>query len=288
MAALRRLQRASVWTTYRRLFLIAGAVLACSAQVRAGAWNQDAGHGQIIFTSSFLQTASGFDAAGVSERFGYNGQFRQLALNPYLEYGLTRRYTLVVNLNAPFLRYSNQYGASSSAGLGDIEVGIRRRLNSSESAWAVSGQITTQFPAYSATRNPAPGNHQEDVEARLLVGRGATWAQHHVFWDAEAAYRYRSGPPADQFRADLTGGVNLTRRFMAMGQVFAIKSLRNGDPFNTTNPNAQSDFDLYKTQLSLVTTLGRGTRVQLGWNDAFAGRNTGGGHTAILGLWKSF
>jgi len=272
----------------RGLGFVAGVVLACSAYVHAGAWTQDAGHGQIIFTSSFLETSNEFDGSGTSRPFGYNGQFRQLAFNPYLEYGLSRRYTLVVNLNAPLLKYSNEYDVTSSAGLGDIEVGIRRRLNSPESAWAVSGQITTLFPAYSAARTPAPGNHQEDVEARLLVGRGTTWAQHHVFWDAEAAYRYRSGAPADQFRADLTSGINLTTRFMAMGQVFAIKGLRNGSPFSATNPNAQSDFDLYKAQFSLVTTLGVGTRIQLGWNDAFVGRNTGGGHTAVLGIWKSF
>ena len=288
MGLIQRHRGVSARAARGRLFIVVCAILAFSPQLYAGAWNQEAGHGQIIFTSSFLQTSSGFDSSGASYRFGYNGQFRQLAFNPYLEYGLTRRYTLVVNVNAPLLRYSNQYRATSSAGLGDIEVGIRRRLISLESPWAISGQITTQFPAYSATRNPAPGNHQEDVEARLLIGRGATWAQHHVFWDAEAAYRYRSGPPADQFRTDLTGGLNLTPRFMAMGQMFVIKSLRNGDPFTTTNPNAQSDFDLYKAQLSLVTTLGHGTRLQVGWNDAFAGRNTGGGHTAILGLWKSF
>jgi hypothetical protein len=288
MATAQRQQCASVRASCRALTFLVGAVLACSAQLHAGAWTQDAGHGQIIFTSSFLQTSDQFDSSGASRPFGYNGRFRQLAFNPYLEYGLSRRYTLVLNLNAPLLKYSNQYGATSSAGLGDVEVGIRRRLNSTESAWAISGQISAQFPAYSATRNPAPGNHQGDVETRLLVGRGATWAQHHVFWDAEAAYRYRSGPPADEFRSDFTSGINLTARFMAMGQMFVIKSLRNGDPFTTTNPNAQSDFDLYKAQVSLVTALGRGTRIQLGWNDAFAGRNTGGGHTATLGIWKSF
>jgi len=268
--------------------LVAGTVAACSALAGAGAWNESAGHGQIIFTSSFLQTSSAFDDSGTSRRFGYNGQFRQVVFNPYVEYGLTRKYTLVFSANAPLLRYSNQYGAASSAGLGDIEVGVRRRLNSSESPWALSAQITAQFPAYSSKQDPAPGNHQEDLEARLLVGRGATWGQHHVFGDVEAGYRYRSGAPADQFRADVTTGLDLTPRVMAMGQVFAIKGLRNGDSFSISNPNAQSDFDLYKTQFSLVTRVGRSMRIQLGCNDAFAGRNTGGGYGPFVGVWKTF
>jgi protein XagA len=263
-------------------------MLGGSLHMRAGAWNQPTGHGQLIVTSSFFQTETAFDSTGATQPFGYRGQFRQTLLNPYLELGLSKNYTLVANVCAPLLRYSNLYGMNTSAGLGDIEVAIRRRLNSNESRWAFSGQVLTMFPAYSATRNPAPGNHQEDVEGRLLLGRGSQWARRNVFWDAEAAYRFRSGAPADEFRTDLTGGLNFTSRVMAMSQGFVIKSLRNGAPFTTTNPNAQSDFDLYKTQVSLVISTGRGTRLQLGWNDAFSGRNTGRGQSAILALWKSF
>jgi hypothetical protein len=144
------------------------------------------------------------------------------------------------------------------------------------------------FPAYSANRNPAPGNHQEDVEARILIGRGTTWSHRNFFWDTEAAYRYRSGAPADQFRGDATAGINLTQRVMVMGQIFSIKSLRNGSPFDSTNPNAQSDFDLYKSQASVVVSLRPSLRLHVGWSDAFSGRNTGKGHSAIFGIWKSF
>jgi hypothetical protein len=256
--------------------------------MEAGAWTPEKGHGQIIFTSSFFQTGSFFGESGGTQQFGHGGKFRQITLNPYLEYGLSRRYSLIVNANAPLLKFSNTYGAQSSAGLGDTEIGIKRRLNSVESSWAVSGQVSVMFPAYSAQRNPAPGNHQEDVETRFLLGHGRSWSGHHVFWDAEVAYRYRQGAPADQFRADLTGGINLSRRWMLMTQLLAIKGLRNGSAFSVSNPNAQSDFDLYKGQVSVVTNIGRGFRVQVGWNDAFCGRNTGSGHTAILALWKSF
>jgi len=100
--------------------------------------------------------------------------------------------------------------------------------------------------------------------------------QRHTFWDAEAAFRYRSGAPADQFRADLTAGLDLTPRVMAMGQAFVIQGLRNGEPLSpTTNPNTQSDFDLYKGQISLVFNLGHGLKVQAGWNEASPGATPG-------------
>jgi hypothetical protein len=230
-----------------------------------------------------------YDENGEPAPFGYGGQFHQFILNPYFEYGLTARNTLVVNGSAPWLQFQNNYGKQSSAGLGDIEVAFKRRLNSTESHWAVSSQLTVMFPAYPADRNPAPGNHQVDVEGRFLLGRGLTLGHRHGFYDIEAAYRYRNGAPADQVRADASAGLEVVRRVTLMGQFFAIKSMRNGDPATpNSNPNAQSDFDLYKYQPSIVFAVGHGTKIQGGFCGAFSGRNTGAGHTAILALWKSF
>ena len=275
-------------TKLRQYALLTVALMAAVTEAHGGAWTQEAGRGQIILTSSFFRTDSEFSSSGIAEPFANGGHFQQLAFSSYFEVGVTRRTTLLGTVNAPVLRYWDSSGSASSAGLGDTELGVRRRFNSVESPWAVSGQLVVMFPAYPATRNPAPGNHQEDVEARLLVGRGASLGAHHCFWDAEAGYRYRYGPPADQFRADFTSGIDLTRRVMVMGQMFAIKGMRNGQAFSVTNPNAQSDFDLYKAQASLVVKVARSTRVQAGWNDSFSGRNTGRGSAAILALWINF
>ncbi|HYL38599.1 MAG TPA: hypothetical protein VEV17_21965 [Bryobacteraceae bacterium] len=262
---------------------------ALAVHLRADAWTQEQGHGQLILTSSLFETSWAFDGGGNAQRFDYGGAFRQFQLNPYLEYGLTSRTTLVVNTFVPFLKFSNQYGSQSSAGLGDVETGIRRRLNSSESPMPISVQFTVLFPTYPADRQPPPGNHQMDAESRLMIGRGARLLGHTAFWSLGGAYRYRSGAPADQFRSDATIGVDLNHRFMVMTQFFGITGLRNGQPLQIGgNPNAQSDFDLYKGQLSLVTRLGPHTRVQLGWNDTVAGRNTGRGQTYLIALWQDF
>jgi hypothetical protein len=243
----------------------------------------------VITTFSLFQTSRTFDANGAVQRFANGGSFQMLTLNPYLEYGLTSRYTLVVNTQVPFLDYRDSYGNQRSAGFGDTEVAVRRRLIASDSPWVLSGQLTVMFPMYSARRDPAPGNHQEDVEIRFLAGRGQKLWRRHTFWDGEVAYRSRFGAPADQVRADLTAGIDITPRVMAMGQLFNSISMRNGQPLDTiTNPNAQSDFDLHKGQVSLVTAVRRGTRIQVGWNDTLSGRNTGRGQTALIALWKDF
>lgn len=257
--------------------------------LRADAWTQEQGHGQFIVTSSIFETSRAFDQNGNVARFDYTGSFRQFLLNPYLEYGLTNRTTLVVNAFVPFLAFSNEYGRQSSAGLGDVETGIRRRFNSSESPMPVSAQLNILFPTYPADRQPAPGNHQVDVESKLMVGRSARFGGHTGFWSFGGGYRYRTGAPADQLRSDATLGMDVSKRFMVMAQFFGITGIRNGAPLRFDgNPNAQSDFDLYKGQLSLITRLAPRTRLQIGWNDTLAGRNTGRGETFLIALWQDF
>jgi hypothetical protein len=123
----------------------------------------------------------------------------------------------------------------------------------------------------------------------MMAGRGATLLKGHAFWNVEGAYRYRNGAPADQARAEASVGADLSRRLTLMAQVFAIKSLRNGMPLTMiSNPNSQSDFDLYKYQPSVVYRLSRNTLVQFGANSAFSGRNTGRGLAPMFALWQRF
>lgn len=268
---------------------VAAFLALCAPWLHAGAWTQAAGHGQIILTSSLYRTSTTFDSKGNLQNFDYAGKYSQFINSAYIECGLSKRNSLTLNVPGEMLEFKNNYGKMQGAGIGDVEVAWKRRLNPLESKWVLSSQFLVMFPGYSATQNPAPGNHQEDLEARLLLGRGGSIAKQHVFGDVEGAYRYRNGAPADQFRSDATVGIEFGHRLMAMGQAFAIKGLQNGQPIiANSNPNAQSDFDLYKVQPSLVLTLFRSTRLQGGWNDAFLGRNTGNGHSVIFAVWTTF
>ena len=257
--------------------------------LHAGAWAPPGAHGQVILTTSLYRTGSQFDQPGNVTSFGYGGDYRQFITSAYIECKVGGRNTLIVNAPVELLEFKNNYGKQTDAGMGDIEIAWKRQFNSTKSLWAISGQLLTMFPAYSANENPAPGNHQEDIEGRFMVGHGSPVGGSHFFWDAEAAYRYRAGPPADQFRSDVTVGIEFPHGLMVMGQAFATKGMRNGSPITPNqNPNAQSDYDLYKVQPSLVLSLSHGTRLQAGWNDAFVGRNTGNGQTVLLGIWKTF
>ena len=49
-----------------------------------------------------------------------------------------------------------------------------------------------------------------------------------------------------------SAGFNVLSRTKLIGQFYAIKSIQNGTPLTPNdNPNAQSDYDLYKSEISL-------------------------------------
>jgi hypothetical protein len=276
------------WRWFGGCVVLAGLIL-CPGRLCADAWTQPPAHGQVILNLSLMSLSEGFDGSGKVKPFGDGGRFRKIEFNPYIEYGWNGRTTLIVNTFLPALKYSNRYGVHQSFGLGNVETGVRRRLNSPDSPAAVSLQFTVQFPAYTLARDPLSGNHQLDVEARFLVGRGFAIGRRHSFLSASAAHRSRNGPPADQFRSDGSWGVDLDRRLMLLAQYSGITGLRNGSPFTvTTNPNLHSDFDLYKGQVSLVARVARGMRVQFGWVHVFDGRNTGRGNSVLAAIWQEF
>jgi len=137
-----------------------------------------------------------------SRPFAY-AAFSSARLQSYVEYGVTARNSLIVNANVPRLNFSNQYSSATSAGLGDVELSLKRRLNSVESPWVFS----TQFTCCSCLlykSQPRARNHNVDLEGRFLQGRGFTLARATLL-------RLEVGtvipwPPADQVRADATLG----------------------------------------------------------------------------------
>jgi len=279
--------RAGTWLLRAVCLVLIG--LSSERAARAGAWENPPAHGQLIMTTSMFNAWDEYGANGTRSPFGYNGRFKQIQVGDYIEIGLPKQFTLVANIPISYLRYTDQYNNLQNGKPGDVEIGLRRRLSPKASKWAFSGQFTVTAPLYGPMDSPAPGNHQEDLEGRLLLGRGSAWGERRLFWDGEAAYRGRTGAPADQLRGDLTGGLGLTRRITILGQFFSIKGLRNGEPVaQITNPNAQSDFDLYKAQGSLLIGIVHKARIQAGWGHTLMGRNTGRGGTYIVGLWQSF
>jgi len=270
--------------------LVVGLTMTAGAgSAHAGAWTLPKGSGQVIVTNLYYWAHDQFSKAGNRHGFSDDGEFTKYEFNPYIEYGLRDDLTLVLNTFVRRVAFSNDFSTDTNFGFADPELALRYRLSSPDSPTVWAAQVGLKFPVAVPDGNPPLGNAQTDVEARLLVGRGFSIFGRWAYWDVEVAYRFRDGAPADEIKLDLTLGVSLTDRWLVIGQFFGTHGLRNGSDIEIPdNPTIDPNYDLYKAQLSVVYTLTQSWRLQLGYQRDLAGRNTGAGQAALLGVWYRF
>lgn len=248
-----------------------------SAPASAGAWLQPKGHGQIIVSSAFTDSARGFDAGGDPAAIP---DYRKVETNAYVEYGLTDGVTAVLQ---PQLR-SVTIGAPVDAhrfGLGYSDVGARFRIWSDDTS-VVSWQGLVRIPGASDDSDPAQtGSTDFQFDARGLYGRSFSLGAWNSFLDAELGYRLRTGDAANEIRADLTVGTRPVPNFLLLAQ-----------SFNTFSQGAAhgvfSQVREHKVQVSVVWDVTGKWSLQVGGIATVAGENTLAERGAFAAIWTRF
>ncbi len=263
------------WTTAA---VIGGAAMTCviaATPASAAPWPQPEGHGFLINTFTFQQAQN---HAGIPNPAFGNGTFREYAVGPYFEYGLTNSVTVGAAAD-PQLRTLST--ASATGGLGDIDLFIRPTIWRNDD-WAVAVQGLVKVPTgYNPNANPALGNDQVDVEPRFLVGRSFSLGSWPAFADLEVAYRYRFGSPADEVRIDGAFGTHVHDDWMVLIQLYNIIGLQNQAPGGT-------NFSLSTLEVSVVHDLSPTVSVQAGAFSQIASRNYNKGNGVLLSVWWRF
>jgi hypothetical protein len=245
----------------------------------AGAWPQDEGHGQIITQFTFYQAQTqGFDAQG---RAVGKGQYRQLELAPYAEYGLTSRWTIGAQprLQAVF----NNSGSSTTSASGLAELNVFARYT----VWrgdfdVVSLQGTVGTPGIANRTSPQVANPNSEYELRALYGHSFEFGGGvSGFAASEFAGRARAGAPSDELHLDLTAGLRPHKDWLLLVQSFSTLGMRNNQPNG-------ADYSVTKLQLSAVYSITPRWAVQFGAYTELAGRHVALGNAGLAALWFNF
>ena len=264
----------------RRASLAAAMALAAlPVAARAGAWPEQSGQWLMIDSLTYYQVGvSGYDAFG---RPAGTGTYRQTEFSPYIEYGVNNRWTVGMQ---PRLQYVTQSGLPGTKGtFGLVQWNLFLRYALYQDDWnVVSVQGTVGLPGTANGDVPLLAQPNSEYEARLLYGRGFVlpngW---HGFADFETGYRIESNGWADQFRGDATLGLNVTPNWLVMAQSFNTVSVGSTKP-------GESDYDLYRVELSAVRTLTPHISLQFGaWHDA-GGRQIALGNAGVLAIWLRY
>lgn len=139
----------------------------------------------------------------------------------------------------------------------------------------VTSQMATRFDSLDIHDGAA------EIDGRLLFGKGWSSGPAVGWLAAEAGYRLRNHKARDQLRLDLTAGARprAAPRFLAMGQVFATKSVGAGD---------RGDYDLLKLSASVGFEVTEEVTVVFGGVREVAGRNVERGESVTLSLWLRY
>jgi hypothetical protein len=197
-----------------------------------------------------------------------------------IEYGVTNWFTAMLAPSLQHVDIAPPFNAARS-GLGYTDLGGRVKIWS-DASWMLSGQVLLRVPGTRDFSNPAAiGYTDPEVDIRGLVGYSFNVGTMPSFVGVEVAQRFRIGGPPDEFRTDVTFGVNVTDRWLLLAQSFNVISEGAGTW-------GFGSFAYHKLQLSVVYALTPRLSLQLGGYSTYWGRNALQENALVTGVWAKF
>lgn len=242
----------------------------------ASPWGRERGE---IFLSSksnyFVATAPApaADAAG-------GIRFERIDADIYAEWGAGFGLTAGGKALWGSSTFFDGYEGFSASGVTEFEGYLQKRLaKSKHDAFSIriAGAKPTRFQSGA---RPGFASDGADAELRLLYGRDLILKPLKIFGTAEAGYRRRFGPGADQVRADALVGFERGRGLFLI-EAQTTTSVGRAEPGGTR-------YDLVRLQATAVYRFGKRMSFQIGGAHEAAGKGLLRGDSVFAGFWARF
>jgi hypothetical protein len=250
----------------------------------AGAWTQQKGKLYDRLSLNYYFADDEFNERSRITDFAANGEYWDLNLGNYIEYGLTDRITLINSLYLKHIHKEDDFQKTNTYGIGDIDLAAKFKL--SEGRWGVlSTQALVKIPeTYDKDARLPLGNGQYDVELRLLYGK-SLWPYIPGYCNFELGYRWRFDDPSDEFRYLAEFGMDITKSLYGRIKLDAILSMNNGSKFDISgNPTATNNFNLGKLDMTVGYKILKRWGLEVEYTPEIYGKNTAAGATYSLAL----
>jgi len=250
----------------------------------AGAWTQQKGNLYDRLSLNYYHADDRFDENGSRTDFPSNGQFTDMNIGNYLEYGITDKFTVINSLSYKRIENKDALQETKTHGVGDIDLGLKYKL--AEGSWGViSTQALVKIPeAYDKDDKLPLGNGQYDAEVRLLYGR-SLWPHIPGYCSFEIGYRWRLDDPSDELRYLIEFGMDFTKYFYGRIKLDGIYSVDNGSHFDVSgNPTITNNFDLAKLDMTVGYKISKTLALEAEYTPEIYGKNTAAGATYTIAL----
>lgn len=230
---------------------------------------------------SYFFAGSEWDSTGVKKPFPNGGHYSSISADLYAEYGISRRWAAIVSLPFVYNDYTqNNAPASTSAGLTDLETGIRYYLANIDFIYYFSIQGTAITPLYS--NKPSLGYGEEGGELKLAFSGTAPIGDLNSYFNASDGVRQyfgTDGPIQNRFNG--TFGLALDQDYtntasLTLSGINSWSTNKSFSPILETNKN----FRFLELSAGFGHSFTPEISLFLSGGQFLTGRNTGDG-TAI-------
>jgi protein XagA len=261
------------------LFIIVIILLFAASTCFAGAWTLQKGKIYDRLAANYYFADREFSDEGHRKDLADNGEFRDVNVNNYMEYGLSDRVTLINSLYYKSIKKEDDFKETKTDGIGDIDLGVKYKI--SEGPWGVlSTQALVKIPeAYNKNDDLPLGNGQYDLELRLLYGR-SLYPFISGYYNVEIGYRWRLEDPSDEIRYLIEIGMDFTKSLYGRVKLDGICGMDNGKHSGAGgNPTTANNFDAGKLDMTLGYKINKSWGMEAGYMPVIYGQNTAAGAT---------
>ncbi len=254
-------------------------LLSCS-DARAGAWTQAEDRLQVITNAIYSDAERAFDSRSSAQR---PVTFQRLLIQTSADYGWNDDLTFFGRVETANARFANE-GAPPAAALNTaLEAGARYLLLNDPQYGVLSLQGSLRTAGafnFAISANSLVSGRSAGL--RVLYGFNFQWHGLTGFADIQAGHTFLSRPRPNETPFDLTAGLWLNEKTMAMLQSFNLVGEGGG------GGNAYPYFRSHKIQASLVRVLSPRYSLLAGAFFSPAGQNALVERGLCVSLWAHF
>lgn len=264
-----------------RVIVFCFLLLIAASPALAGAWLQPVGQGYASLQGTYFTSSHYYDQNSARQP---QSTFTKYELQPYMEYGLTRRLTIGGTAYAQM----NQQDEHTKLGIADPELFARTEIWT-RGVQHVSLQPLIKFKSQyrSPDATPRGGSMSTDAELSVLYGSNLTVFTARDYLDLRAGYRLRGGALNDQWRGDVALGMNVTPQWQIIPALRMVMSTRHSTS-TTFSETGDQDYDLLKAELGAAYAVGEGQHIRAALFTHLMGTQTGDGVGISVGYSENF
>lgn len=207
----------------------------------------------MLINSLFYYHANAFwDINRNLSRYDDEGYYNSLTYRVYIEHGISRNVTGILNFPYTKASFQNLDFSESRHSGGDIEAGLAWRFYERSEDFMLSARLLFIWPSYDTKSTPVPGFGYSGIDAQLIAAGGFMLGNREAFYAVSGGFRKYLGTNIYQWLYSIGGGFNLRDHLELLFELSGRWSESSDETFTPEDLLLNTNFDFHKAGIGLL------------------------------------